>query len=1179
MPVDNSTYIARIGLHYDIHIRKQFSLTSLDVIFANFLMISRSNGIAIVLLLQLLSCQLVETTSNISKSKNKINKMKPNHITCTKSFIIISLSCIISLLQCIYLSGDVETNPGPYSHLTPSSVSSESSISNSEIGTYNEVSFIHLNVQSIVPKIDLITAELTSFDILVFTETWLKPSTPICDYEIPGYNPPHTYIRPNRIGGGVSVYIKPEIPSKRRPDLEVPNIECVWLEINMNKKKILLGSFYRPPDSSSDYWNLINHSIDLAFNSKIDNIIVTGDFNCNQISNNHNEIKKISDAFTLFQLISEPTHYTESSSSLIDLILTNNPNLISVSGVSDPFLPNEIRYHCPIFAFLSIPKTKKSSFSRKIWVFNNTNFEQYRNKLSSIDWTPILLEENIDKSAEKITNCILQTATETIPNKYITVRKNDLPWINNSIRKLIRKRKRIHKLAKQTNTTENWSKFRQIRNKCIGLIRTSQVEYFEKLSEKLKHTSNSKEWWKIANSLSGFNTIKTEIPPIKTTDNTIEEIDKNKSELFNNYFASQSTLEDNGVVIPASSPPTHCCIDTIEITDTDVKDVLDNLDVTKSTGPDGLNPRLLKEASCELSLPLSKLFNRSLNESKFPSIWKEANVTPVFKKDDPSLVKNYRPISLLNILGKTMERCIFKHLYNYISSNNLLTPLQSGFRPKDSTILQLLDLTNQFGKALDEGKEIRVIFCDISKAFDRVWHKGLLHKLSNFGIKDSLLNWFSDYLHSRRQRVVINGSNSNWVEISAGVPQGSILGPLLFLVYINDIVSEIQSNIRLFADDTSLYIIIENPNTAALTLNSDLTKIHEWSEQWLVSFNPQKTVSMLLSKKKSIHTHPPLFMNNTQISEVDKHKHLGLIINKTLNWDDHIENIILKASKRLYVLRKLKFRLDRFSLQKLYFSFVRPILEYGDIIWDGTTLQLKQRVEQIHLEAARIITGATKLTNIGKLLDETGWDTLSKRREKHKIITFHKIFHKESPTYLQSLIPPRGNQIHSHNTRGQNNLNTVLCKTQQYNRSFLPSVISSWNNLPEEIRSNPNPLVLKSFLNKDMIKIPSFYNCGTRRNQILHTRLRLGCSSLYDHLFSRNLIPTRYCECGLIETTKHYLLLCKKYTQIRDRTIHTLPYTVSMNLLLFGDPNLSDAENENVFLTVHKFIQETKRFP
>ncbi len=202
-----------------------------------------------------------------------------------------------------------------------------------------------------------------------------------------------------------------------------------------------------------------------------------------------------------------------------------------------------------------------------------------------------------------------------------------------------------------------------------------------------------------------------------------------------------------------------------------------------------------------------------------------------------------------------MERCIHKHLYNYLIDNNILTQYQSGFRSGDSTTNQLAYIYNDICKALDEGKEIRVVFCDISKAFDRVWHRGLLAKLSSIGITGTLHDWFSSYLSSRQQRVVIHNTRSDWKNINAGVPQGSILGPLLFLIYINDIVTEIHSNIRLFADDTSLYFIVDDPITASQTLNDDLEKIHTWSKNWLVDFNPNKTETMLISRKinKPIH--------------------------------------------------------------------------------------------------------------------------------------------------------------------------------------------------------------------------------------------------------------------------------------------------------------------------------------
>ena len=238
---------------------------------------------------------------------------------------------------------------------------------------------------------------------------------------------------------------------------------------------------------------------------------------------------------------------------------------------------------------------------------------------------------------------------------------------------------------------------------------------------------------------------------------------------------------------------------------------------------------------------------------------------------------------------------MFKHLYNHFRDNNILSPLQSGFIPGDSTTNQLTFLYNTFCQALDMGKEVRVVFRDVSKAFDRVWHKGLLCTLKAAGVSGSLLSWFNSYLSERRQRVILPGTQSEWNYTHAGVPQGSILGPLLFLLYINDIVQDIGSNIRPFADDASLSLIVENPNTAAATLNSDLEKVTQWAKSWLVKFNPVKIESLLIRRKLIKPVHPPLFMLNQQIKEAENHKHLGIYLSNDGTLHAHISYIKEKS--------------------------------------------------------------------------------------------------------------------------------------------------------------------------------------------------------------------------------------------------------------------------------------------
>jgi len=254
--------------------------------------------------------------------------------------------------------------------------------------------------------------------------------------------------------------------------------------------------------------------------------------------------------------------------------------------------------------------------------------------------------------------------------------------------------------------------------------------------------------------------------------------------------------------------------------------------------------------------------------------------------------------------------------------------------PGDSTVNQLTYIYNTFCRALDNGLEVRVVFFDISKAFDKVWHKGVLFKLQQAGIRGNLLSFLSNYLSDRQQKVILPGAHSTPIEILAGVPQGSILGPIMFLLYINDIIADIQAHIHLFADDTSLFMVVNSPNETAAVLQSDIDKISSWADKWLVCFNPSKSESMLISRKINKPSHPPLTMQNVNIPTVDVHKHLGVFISNDYTWHVHISFIKEKAWTRIHIMRKLKIMLDRKTLEKIYVSFIRPILEYSDAVFD-----------------------------------------------------------------------------------------------------------------------------------------------------------------------------------------------------------------------------------------------------
>ena len=674
---------------------------------------------------------------------------------------------------------------------------------------------------------------------------------------------------------------------------------------------------------------------------------------------------------------------------------------------------------------------------------------------------------------------------------------------------------------------------------------------------------------------------KLSIPPLEINGNIITD-ERDKSNVLNNFFQSQTLLNDQDAILPDLPPSTvQTHLQNIVLTPSEVELVLETLSIGKASGPNGLNNRIIRALSHELSYPFCSLFNQSLQTGAVPTSYKEANVCPVPQKGDLSMVSNYRPISLLSAEDKVFERLIFKYLFNHLQDNNLLSSLQSGFIPGDSTINQLTFLYNTFCQALDAGKEVRAVFCDISKAFDRVWHSGLLHKLQAAGVTGAVLAWFRNYLCDRKQRVILPSAVSDWKLICAGVPQGSILGPLLFLSYISDIVNDIGSNIRLFADDTSLFIIVEDPLEAAGSLNTDLDRISQWAATWLVSFNPAKTESLLISRKVNRPYHPPLFMQEYQITEVESHKHLGLYLSNDCSWHKHIDYITEKAWYRISTLRKLKFHLDRKSLETIYITFIRPLLEYGDIIWDNCTHQEKIELDKIQNEAARIATGTTKLVSIDALYKEIGWETLEQRRNNHTLSLFYKMMNSLAPIYLTSLVPQPVCNLSRYNLRNSNDLQFINARTNQYYYSFLPSTVRAWNNLPVEIKQSASVQCFKNSLkNHRQPQIPKYYYVGSRRAQVLHTRLRTNCSSLNLHLFLKNITDSPLCRCGSIENTEHFFLYCRYYQDQRDELLSVVtPYQVpTVNLFLYGDTTLSQYTNTIIFESVQKFIIGTKRF-
>lgn len=319
-------------------------------------------------------------------------------------------------------------------------------------------------------------------------------------------------------------------------------------------------------------------------------------------------------------------------------------------------------------------------------------------------------------------------------------------------------------------------------------------------------------------------------------------------------------------------------------------------------------------------------------------------------------------------------------------------------------------------------------------------------------------------------------------------------------------------------------------------------------------------------------------MNNIVLSDTNTHKHLGLNFSSSCTWSNHVNDITAKAWTRLNLMRALKFRISRKALEQMYVAFILPLLEYCDSVWDNCSAETKNKLEAVHIEAARVITGATKLCSIEKLLADLGWESLQDRRNKHKLVIFYKIVNHIAPNYLSDLVPPLTHETNRYNLRNANDIRNFHANTNLYYNSFFPSTIRAWNNLSEETKQVTTVSAFKYRLNSDLQKPPKYFNAGSRIGQILHSRIRLECSSLGSHLYMKNIIPDPSCRCGSFESAYHFFFICPMFTDARARYLPNNLHNYTLRDFLFGMTEKTIPENEELFIQVQNFIIKSGRF-
>ena len=518
---------------------------------------------------------------------------------------------------------------------------------------------------------------------------------------------------------------------------------------------------------------------------------------------------------------------------------------------------------------------------------------------------------------------------------------------------------------------------------------------------------------------------------------------REKAEVLNDYFSSVFT-EENLENMPSLEPrPYDTPLTTLEITPDKVKKKLLKLKKTKSAGPDGFHPRVLRECVDTISSPLAMIFNKSLQEAKLPPQWKEGHVTPIHKKGSRKLPGNYRPVSLTSVIGKVMESLVRDEIVHHMMKNNLFCDEQHGFVPGRSCMTQLIGCIEDWTEALEDGHCLDVIYLDFKKAFDSVPHQRLLSKLEAYGITGTLQKWLVDFLIGRKQRVVLGGETSEWTTVKSGIPQGSVLGPVLFVIFINDLPDALNSTVKIFADDTKIYRPLRGPSDIT-RLQDDINAADKWSKDWQLHFNATKIHALHFGWKNEKHQY---HIGEELLEPTNEEKDLGVTIDQELKFHRHVALATKRANGVLSQIRRtIKYK-EKEIIIPLYMALVRPLLEYGNVIWNPRYKEDQKDVEKVQRRATKIVRSISHL-EYGDRLRQLNLPSLQHRRRRGDMIQVYKII-----SGIDRVDPDRIFEFRKNSTtRGhEKKLFKHMSRLNVRKEAFSQRTVNDWNSLPQTV--------------------------------------------------------------------------------------------------------------------------------
>ena len=896
----------------------------------------------------------------------------------------------------------------------------------------NNLSFIHINICSIPKNFKNFEFFLTNlkhkFPIVCCSESWFKESSKD-RYTPKGFN--HIYdFRPKKRGGGTSIFIRNEIQYETREDLKldihVNLTNSCFIEIDgksiNNKRNILIGCLYKPPHLSITHFNDKFEILLNTITQENKDIYLLGDFNINladKCSNNlqTQEFRNILLSHGLSPLIHKATRIRNQYSSQIDHILTN----VSIQNIlcAGLFATRAYSDHFPIFCIIknvSVEKRKKIILRR---LFTQKNISKFKKHLSGIDWNSINMSTDVNDAFNLFQGIIHKSFSTCFPEIISKITYNNrYPWLTTALRNsIIEKNKLSLETVLQPENVNLFKQYKKYRNKLTSLLKNAELQYNSKQLEVNK--SDLSKSWKIIKDITGLQSSK----PVNASFNINDRIVTNGLMIaneFNNFFINigpqlassiQSTINPllyvnsilNSIVIPVFS-------------EYDVRQTVLSIKNT-AAGYDQFSATVGKQCIDSYIIPLTCIINMSFNSGVCPDLLKVARVIPIYKSGDKKLVTNYRPISVLTFFSKIFEKLMYKCITDFMNDNDIIFKNQFGFRQKHSTQHAVISLVNNITNSLDSGNVVIGVFIDLKKTFDTVDHNILLKKVYSYGIRGAAYSWLASYLSHRKQYVLYDGNKSDIHTVTCGVPQGSILGPLLFIIYVNDIcnVSDLLYKI-LYADDTSVLLSGTNYSNLIETMNNELSLLNSWLLSNKLSLNVQKSYYMVFHRGKLKTCQYNLVINDIQLTEVKSIKYLGLIIDNKLKWIDHISHVKNKISRGIGIIRKAKAFVNKKCLHDLYYSFIYPYFLYCIEVWGNAVDSHLQPLCTLQNKIIRLVSFSYFRAHA---------DTLFIKLE---ILPLHKIFlHRISLMmykYTHNMLPPamnemyiRNDEVHNYNTR------------------------------------------------------------------------------------------------------------------------------------------------------------------